>query len=359
MISYAKTAIDGLTSEYDKQDHLTKKNGDNNDDESSEVDDNNLDRDYKQMESSDDDDDLSLAAGKPVLPTSLFNYSDDEFDHLLDDKELDEDAKRIEYTDLRKRETIGHHKGTLLKGGPQEPSYEGMMAGKEKVAREEYQNKRKKWRDQTRSERLRANKMTNFNDNDFTGNLSPTLGTMSDVCAAHLERGHSIPDWDLVLLHVSEEANFCGIHYTVKKGNDRQLYCTSPGFLIYSLHLVRKGWLVTRCEIPNTESSIDTQPNTHQHGSHSPFQTNTIIPLIATTIVETPIVLNKVLRKILEPYGKAYCFTDNIFQNSRTKARKLIFGVPLENVGYTSFLKDELEKLGHFVSLSFTNQKEP
>jgi hypothetical protein len=39
---------------------------------------------------------LSLAAHKPVLPTSLFDYSDDEFDHLLDDKELDEDVKRIE-----------------------------------------------------------------------------------------------------------------------------------------------------------------------------------------------------------------------------------------------------------------------
>ncbi len=31
---------------------------------------------------------------------------------------------------------------------------------------------------------------------------------------------------------------------------------------------------------------------------------------------------------------------------------------PTANVGYTSFLKDELEKLGHFVSLSFTNWKE-
>jgi hypothetical protein len=45
-------------------------------------------------------------------------------------------------------------------------------------------------------------------------------------------------------------------------------------------------------------------------------------------------------------------------QNSQTKAHKLIFGVPDENVGYASFLKDKLEKLGHFVSLSFTNRKE-
>jgi hypothetical protein len=60
---------------------------------------------------------------------------------------------------------------------------------------------------------------------------------------------------------------------------------------------------------------------------------------------------------ILEPYEKAYCFTNYILQNSLTKACKLIFGVPEENVGYASFLKDKLEKLGHFVSLSFTNQK--
>ncbi len=117
-ISYAKTAIDGHSSKYDEQDHLTKINGDNNDDESSEVDDNDRDGDYKQVESSDDDDDLSLAAHKPVLPTSLFDYSDNEFDQLLDYKELDEDAKRIEYANSRKRETIGRCKGTLLKGGP-------------------------------------------------------------------------------------------------------------------------------------------------------------------------------------------------------------------------------------------------
>ncbi len=35
-----------------------------------------------------------------------------------------------------------------------------------------------------RSERLQANKTTNFNDDDFKGNLSPTLHTMIGVYAA-------------------------------------------------------------------------------------------------------------------------------------------------------------------------------
>jgi hypothetical protein len=83
-----------------------------------------------------------------------------------------------------------------------------------------------------------------------------------------------------------------------------------------------------------------------------------IVPLIATTIAETTMVPNKLMRKILKPYGKPYCFTDNILQNARTEACKLIFGVPEEIVGYASFVKDELKKLGHFVMLSFTNRKE-
>jgi hypothetical protein len=47
------------------------------------------------MDSSDDDNNLNLAVRKPGVPKSLFDYSDDEFDYLLDDKDLDEDVKRI------------------------------------------------------------------------------------------------------------------------------------------------------------------------------------------------------------------------------------------------------------------------
>jgi hypothetical protein len=138
MISYAQTAIDGHNSKYNKQEHLTENNGDDNDDESSKFDDDDRDGDYKQRDSSDDDGNLNLAVHKPGVPNSLFIYSDNEFDQLLDDKDLDEDVKRIEYTDSRKRESLGRWKGTLLKGGPQEPSHEGMKAAKERVAREEY-----------------------------------------------------------------------------------------------------------------------------------------------------------------------------------------------------------------------------
>jgi hypothetical protein len=83
-----------------------------------------------------------------------------------------------------------------------------------------------------------------------------------------------------------------------------------------------------------------------------------VVPLIASTIAETPLVSNKVLCQILEPYGKPYCFTDAVLQKARVTARRLISGNPDENDGYAPFLKEDLEKSGHHVILSFTTRKE-
>jgi len=68
-----------------------------------------------------------------------------------------------------------------------------------------------------------------------------------------------------------------------------------------------------------------------------------IVPLIAKMIADTPMASNKVLRQILEPYGKFYCFTDGIIQGARTEAHKLIFGDADKNVGYAYFVKEELQ----------------
>ena len=40
-----------------------------------------------------------------------------------------------------------------------------------------------------------------------------------------------------------------------------------------------------------------------------------------------------------------------IIQGARMEARKIIFGDTDENVGYAHFVKEDLEKTGHYVSL--------
>ena len=66
---------------------------------------------------------------------------------------------------------------------------------------------------------------------------------------------------------------------------------------------------------------------------------------------------SRVLHQILEPCGKPYCFMEATIQGARTEARKLIFGDADDNVGYAHFVKEDLKKAGHYVSLSFTSRK--
>jgi hypothetical protein len=83
-----------------------------------------------------------------------------------------------------------------------------------------------------------------------------------------------------------------------------------------------------------------------------------IVPLIVKTIAEMPMASNKVLRQILEPFGKQYCFTEAIIQGARKEACQLIFGNADKNVGCVFFVKEDLMKAGHHVQLSFCTRKE-
>jgi hypothetical protein len=76
----------------------------------------------------------------------------------------------------------------------------------------------------------------------------------------------------------------------------------------------------------------------------SPYKVSYILPLIAKTIAETPMTSNKVLRQVLEPFGRAYCFTEAFIQGARLEARRLIFG-DADDVTYAHFVKEDLYKL--------------
>ena len=100
------------------------------------------------------------------------------------------------------------------------------------------------------------------------------------------------------------------------------------------------GWSITKCEVLVEQGDQPVQEITTSTSlPRSPYKMSFILPLIAKTIAETPMASNKVLRQVLEPYGRAYCFTDTIIQCARTEARKLIFGDADDNVTYVHFVK--------------------
>jgi len=86
---------------------------------------------------------------------------------------------------------------------------------------------------------------------------------------------------------------------------------------------------------------------------HSPYLAKWIVPLIHTTIAETPCASSKTLKNVLCVYGKDFCFARAIINESRLLARKAVFGNANENANYIFALYDELRLGDHSVCLSF------
>ncbi len=123
----------------------------------------------------------------------------------------------------------------------------------------------------------------------------------------HLKLGHTFPDRDLVVLHIMEEANYRGISFQTEKSDELKLYCCRPdGFLVYATNS-NYGWTVTRCSMLERSDDAVGSPLSIPHNlprtiSRSPYKVSMVVPLIAKA--ETPMASNKVLRQVLEPFGK-------------------------------------------------------
>ena len=112
-----------------------------------------------------------------------------------------------------------------------------------------------------------------------------------------------------------------------------RLICKGEGSFFVQASNSDIGWTVTKCEVLVQQGDQPVREiTTSKSLPRSPYKVSYILPLIAKTIAETPLASNKVLRQVVEPYGRAYCFTDAIIQGARTEARKLIFGDADDNI---------------------------
>jgi len=199
------------------------------------------DEDYESVESVDDRD-------GDFVP-KLFSSDYDDFDHLLNDDDINEVVRRIENMDSKSRIPTGCSRGNLIMEGPVAPNYKLMSASKASEARIEYQSSRKNYRDGIRRERLRVNKGLSFDEVDYTGDLMPTLRPMALVLLARLQVGQTFPESSLVKLRVAEEANHRGIYFSVHKSNELRLICKGEGSFFVQASNSDIGWSITKCKV--------------------------------------------------------------------------------------------------------------
>jgi hypothetical protein len=132
--------------------------------------------------------------------------------------------------DSKSRIPTGRRRGkNVIPGGPVAPNYKLMSASEASDARIEYHRLRKIYRDGICRERLRGNKGESFDEEDYTGDQTPTLRPMALVLSARLQVGHTFPESSLVKLRVAEEANHRGIYFSVHKSDETRLICKGEG----------------------------------------------------------------------------------------------------------------------------------
>ena len=93
--------------------------------------------------------------------------------------------------DIKKRVKVGCHQGNLIAGGPVVPNYDGMSVAEAHKAKQTYLTQRKKFRDRLQRESLQAGKGSAFKDNDYSGDLTPTLRTMTAFSLSRLKLGQT------------------------------------------------------------------------------------------------------------------------------------------------------------------------
>ena len=125
---------------------------------------------------------------------------------------------------------------------------------------------------------------------------------------SHLKKGHTFPDCKLIALRIVEEANWQGISFQRDKSDNIKLYCHGPdSFLVYATNSGYR-WTITRCNVlgesgKHLVGSQNLPHNVTPNILWSPYKAAMIVPLIASTIAEMPIALNKILHQILEPFS--------------------------------------------------------
>jgi hypothetical protein len=100
---------------------------------------------------------------------------------------------------------------TIIPGEPQPPVLLNYPESERSSVWEKYIKARKKYVDEERHKRLKANKLTMKGGSDLSGDQTKQLRPMSEVKKAGLSVGHIFRSKDVVVLRIAEEANLRGI----------------------------------------------------------------------------------------------------------------------------------------------------
>ncbi len=139
------------------------------------------------------------------------NYSSD--DDVVKDyhQEIENKARLIEYSDANKV-THGQRQTNIICGSLQPPDYLGMTSAELAEAKREHKRERKRYTNGLRMKHLnKQNK--DFEQDSFIGCPSLSLRPLMDVKVFWLDVNQTFPNREVLVIHVTEEANLLGVNF--------------------------------------------------------------------------------------------------------------------------------------------------
>ena len=311
-----------------------------------------------------DDDDTHRKKKHRSKYANELDYSDKDNDFLLNDDDLNDETRLIEYMDTKRKGDLNgnrQRRGNLILGGPECRDTTNMTEDEKR----QYRKTRKEYTDRLRIDRMKRDPEDTLPSDDFTGCCTPHLCTEAEVEFNGLQVGHTFPTKDLLVMRIAEEANLRAIEFLTSRSDVLTVKCHGTRFNVEAHHSELNGWRVRVCATRDAGTdaialldSGDDNDDTPVYVPKSPYRTKWIKDLIRDTIAEMPMATNQVLRQQLAQYGKPYAITDALLQSARSQLRTTIFGDPEENCKYAGHVKDALEAEGHIVKLRITSRRE-
>ena len=255
---------------------------------------------------------------------------------------------------------------------PRPPQVEGLSEEDREMALLEYRRQCKRFTD-----RLRRRRLGTLDDNVnpdivFTGVTDPRFRTMAEVSGARLREGDTFPNKVLLSMRIVEEAiQVNATKVRANRSDHTQYQVSGVNFSITATHNFNEGWRVNRIQINvagagQSESAEETvvqgedgdppAEERRRNLASTPLRTEWIVPLMVDQIRDRPNLTNEQMRAYLLPYAPEQYFTENLLQNTRTKAKLEEFGEPAVNVQYAYHLQAAMDSAGHPCQMIFVNR---
>ncbi len=212
------------------------------------------------------------------------------------------------------------------------------------------------------------------------GVLDHRLRLMPDVEVIPLLEGHTFPTREILLIQITEEANFCGCQIVIVRRDNYQVHvqgCVGSLFQIKAFCSVKLGWKVPTIQTREaTQADNDPAEDIIHHGQEkvadedkasfeeddadgkvkqvqqrTQIKSHWIVLLLLSEIAEKPNMSNAEMKHVVLAYVKEKFITSSLLQNAKTMAGDKIFGDPATNAFFANGLVKKMKDCGIDVKL--------